>query len=140
LTSELEQQTAPQATANSSSGVTAHKTVVKFNVKEDSTSSAIAADVGSIHQGHKAFPESLPQLNRQPLGGALAHPGRLGQSPQIGLDDRLHQLFGAHRPEQSQGHLRTDAADGPVRGRGQRLLLVGEEAMPFHALHMLEFD
>ena len=34
----------------------------------------------------------------------------------------------------------TDAADGPVRGRGQRLLLVGDEAMPFHALHMLEFD
>ncbi len=34
----------------------------------------------------------------------------------------------------------TAAADGPVCGRGQRLLLVGEEAMPFHALHMLEFD
>jgi hypothetical protein len=47
LTSELEQQTAPQATASSSSGVTAHKTLVKFNVKEDSSSSsAIAADVG----------------------------------------------------------------------------------------------
>lgn len=34
----------------------------------------------------------------------------------------------------------TDPADGPVRGRGQRMLLVGDEAMPFHALHMLEFD
>lgn len=47
LTSELEQQTTPQAAASSSSGVTAHKTLVKFNVKEDSSSSsAIAADVG----------------------------------------------------------------------------------------------
>jgi len=34
----------------------------------------------------------------------------------------------------------TDPADGPVRGRGQRLLLVGEEAMPFQSLHSLEFD
>ena len=45
LTSELEQQTAPQATASSSSGVTAHKSVVKFNVKEDS-SVAVAVDDG----------------------------------------------------------------------------------------------
>ena len=34
----------------------------------------------------------------------------------------------------------TDAAEGPVRGRGQRLLLVGEQAMPLVSLHNVVFD
>lgn len=34
----------------------------------------------------------------------------------------------------------TDPADGPVRGRGQRLLLVGEEALPFTSLGTVVFD
>ena len=34
----------------------------------------------------------------------------------------------------------TDAADGPIRGRGQRLLLVGEEAVPFTSLTTVVFD
>lgn len=34
----------------------------------------------------------------------------------------------------------TDPADGPVRGRGQRLLLVGDEALPVTALHKVVFD
>lgn len=34
----------------------------------------------------------------------------------------------------------TDAAAGPVRGRGQRLWLVGEEAVPFMKLHGVVFE
>lgn len=34
----------------------------------------------------------------------------------------------------------TDEADGPVRGRGQRMLLVGEEVLPLTALHTVVFD
>jgi type VI secretion system protein ImpE len=34
----------------------------------------------------------------------------------------------------------TDPADGPVRGRGQRILLVGDEAVPFTQLATVEFD
>jgi type VI secretion system protein ImpE len=34
----------------------------------------------------------------------------------------------------------TDPADGPVRGRGQRILLVGEEAVPFTELATVVFD
>jgi type VI secretion system protein ImpE len=33
----------------------------------------------------------------------------------------------------------TDEADGPVRGRGQRMLLVGEEVLPLTALHTVVF-
>ena len=34
----------------------------------------------------------------------------------------------------------TDPEQGPVRGRGQRLLLVGEQAVPFTSLTSLNFD
>jgi type VI secretion system protein ImpE len=34
----------------------------------------------------------------------------------------------------------TDPADGPVRGRGQRMLLVGDEIVPVMALHQVVFD
>lgn len=34
----------------------------------------------------------------------------------------------------------TDPADGPVRGRGQRLMLVGEQALPFTSLATVVFD
>jgi type VI secretion system protein ImpE len=34
----------------------------------------------------------------------------------------------------------TDPADGPVRGRGQRMLLAGEEMVPFISLHSVVFD
>ncbi len=34
----------------------------------------------------------------------------------------------------------TDVAAGPVRGRGQRMLLVGEELLPLNSLHRVEFD
>ncbi|HSW03541.1 type VI secretion system accessory protein TagJ [Aquabacterium sp.] len=34
----------------------------------------------------------------------------------------------------------TDPADGPVRGRGQRMLLVGEEVVPFTSLKTVVFD
>lgn len=34
----------------------------------------------------------------------------------------------------------TDPAAGPVRGRGQRMLLVGEDAVPFNSLHTVVFD
>ncbi|MBL8350398.1 MAG: tetratricopeptide repeat protein [Burkholderiaceae bacterium] len=34
----------------------------------------------------------------------------------------------------------TDPALGPVRGRGQRMLLVGDEVLPITSLHKLEFD
>ncbi len=34
----------------------------------------------------------------------------------------------------------TDEAQGPVRGRGQRMLLVGDEVLPAMALHQVVFD
>ncbi len=34
----------------------------------------------------------------------------------------------------------TDPAEGPVRGRGQRMLLVGDEVLPFISLNRLVFD
>lgn len=34
----------------------------------------------------------------------------------------------------------TDPSEGPVRGRGLRLLLVGDEALPFTSLHKVLFD
>ena len=34
----------------------------------------------------------------------------------------------------------TDPADGPVRGRGQRMLLVGEQVLPFTSLTTVVFD
>jgi type VI secretion system protein ImpE len=34
----------------------------------------------------------------------------------------------------------TDPADGPVRGRGQRMWLVGDEALPFNSLVTVVFD
>ena len=34
----------------------------------------------------------------------------------------------------------TDEAAGPVRGRGQRMLLVGDEVLPLTSLHQVEFD
>lgn len=34
----------------------------------------------------------------------------------------------------------TDPADGPVRGRGQRMLMVGEELLPFNTLATVVFD
>lgn len=34
----------------------------------------------------------------------------------------------------------TDDADGPIRGRGQRMWLVGEEAVPFMSLETVVFD
>ena len=34
----------------------------------------------------------------------------------------------------------TDPADGPVRGRGQRMWLVGEEVLPFTSLQTVVFD
>jgi type VI secretion system protein ImpE len=34
----------------------------------------------------------------------------------------------------------TDPADGPVRGRGQRMLLVGDEMLPFNSLVAVVFD
>ena len=34
----------------------------------------------------------------------------------------------------------TDEAQGPIRGRGQRMLLVGDEALPLTALHGVVFD
>ena len=34
----------------------------------------------------------------------------------------------------------TEPADGPVRGRGQRVMLVGDEAVPFTTLANVVFD
>lgn len=34
----------------------------------------------------------------------------------------------------------TDPAEGPVRGRGQRMLMVGDEVLPLNTLHTVVFD